>query len=194
MRNVLPEDCFATLPSTGELIILNRGETGYYRSDWETGDKALNQKTADFFNHRRGISPAQVEAMKVGSMCGFHVLGANPQIYFDKAQYVRSYEIESMIEEPLTLIGCPIKGTLHQYQVAGKDSFYLEPSTMPKSVMGTNGGFGFVVLMDMVQGKPLVPVTVQWPIKTGSRKKARIRKMTRACSAATFWNGKARLA
>ena len=159
MRNDLPENCFATLPGTGELIILKRGKTGYYRSDWDTGDKAENQQIADYHNSKRGINPAQVEAMKVGSMCGFHVPGANPQIFFDSAQHIRSYETapESMIEDPLTAIGCPIKGILHQYQVAGKDAFYLEPSTIPQTVMGTKSGI--VVLMDMVQGKPLIPVT-----------------------------------
>lgn len=39
MRKDLPETCFATLPSTGNLTILNRGETGYRRSDLEIGDK-----------------------------------------------------------------------------------------------------------------------------------------------------------
>ena len=81
MRNELPETCFATLPGEGKLIILKRGETGYYPSEWETGDKAKNQEIADSHNRSRGITPAQVEAMQIGSLCGFHVQGANPQIY-----------------------------------------------------------------------------------------------------------------
>lgn len=161
MRSDLPENCFTTLPGTGELIILKRGETGYYRSDWDTGDKTQNREIADGHNRKCGINPAQVEAMRTGSMFGFSVPGANPQIFFDRAQHVRSYEIsmESTIKDPLTAIGCPIKGILHQYRVAGKDAFYLEPAAMPQNVMGTKSGI--VVLMDMVQGKPLVPVTAE---------------------------------
>ena len=161
MRNDLPENCFATLPSTGELIILKRGETGYYRSDWDTGDRAENQQIADHHNHRRGINPAQVEAMKAGSMFGFHVPGADPQIFFDQAHYLRSYKISegSTIKQPLTDIPSPIEGNLYLYQVAGKDSLYLEPSAMPQDVMGITGGS--VVLMDMVRGNPLIPVSAE---------------------------------
>ena len=72
-RNELPEACFATLPGMGNLVILKRGETGYYRSDWETGNKAENKQIADLHNAASGINPAQVSAMQVGSMCGFHV-------------------------------------------------------------------------------------------------------------------------
>lgn len=161
MRNDLPENCFATLPGTGELIILNRGETGYYRSDWETGDKAKNQEIADYHNGKRGINPAQVEAMRTGSMFGFNVPGADPQIFFDQARYLRSYKIKegSMINKPLTDSHSPVEGFLCLYQVAGKDSLYLEPSAMPQDVMGITGGS--VVLMDLVRGKPFVPVSVE---------------------------------
>ena len=88
MRNDLPETCFATLPGMGDLIIIKRGETGYYPSDWETGDKVENQKIADFHNQKRGITPAQVEAMLVGSMSDFDAPGANPQIEFMRGEFM----------------------------------------------------------------------------------------------------------
>ncbi len=164
MRNDLPENCFATLPSTGELIILNRCEAGFCRSDLDTGDRTKNQELADQNNRRYGINPAQVTAMQIGSMCGFDVPGANPQTYLDKAKYIRSYELgaDGMIKHPTLNIYSPVEGKLHQYQVAGKDSFYLEPSVMPEGVMGTRGCY--VVQMDMVQGRPLVPVSAEWSI------------------------------
>lgn len=90
MRNELPETCFATLPSTGKLIILKRGETGYFRSDWDTGNKADNEKLAEWHNHRCGITPAQVKAMQAGTMFGFDAPGADPQIYFDEAHLIGS--------------------------------------------------------------------------------------------------------
>ena len=161
MRNDLPENCLATLTSTGELIVIQRGEKGYRRSEWDTGDSRENQKIADHYNQKCGINPAQIEAMQIGSMYGFHVPGANPQVFFDQAQYLRPYEISegSTIKKPLTDICSPIEGNLYLYQVAGKDSFYLEPSAMPQDVMGITGGY--VVLMDMVQGKPLIPVSAE---------------------------------
>ncbi len=162
MRNDLPETCFATLPGTGDLIILKRGETGYYHSDWETGDKAQNAEIASQHNSRRGITPAQVEAMVVGSMCGFHVPGANPQMYFDYAQHIRSYELDlnGIIKDPVISFYSPVRGTLHQYQVAQSKVFYLELSVMPKDLMGIRSDF--IILPDMVQGRPLVPVTAEW--------------------------------
>ncbi len=162
MRNDLPETCFATLPGTGELIILKRGETGYSHSNWETGDKAQNAEIASHNNSRMGITPAQVEAMVVGSMCGFNVPGADPQMYFDHAQYIRSYELDlnGMIKVPDISFYSSIKGTLHQYQVAQSKVFYLEPSLLPKDLMGIRNDF--IILPDMVQGKTLVPVTAEW--------------------------------
>lgn len=38
-RNELPDFCLSTLPSSGQLIILRRGERGYYASDWDTGKR-----------------------------------------------------------------------------------------------------------------------------------------------------------
>ena len=50
MRNDLPENCLATLTSTGELIVIQQGEKGYHHSEWDTGDSRENQKIADHYN------------------------------------------------------------------------------------------------------------------------------------------------
>lgn len=161
MRNELPETCFATLPGMGDLIILKRGETGYYRSDWDTGDKSKNQELADFLNRRSGITLAQVEAMLIGSMCGFHVPGANPQHYFDNARYVSSHSLH-----PGTVLCVDdsshkqVGGTVYQYQITGETCSYLNLASLPESIMGIRSEG--IILLDMVQGEPLVPVTLKW--------------------------------
>lgn len=77
----LPELCFSTLQTTGQLICLRRGESGYYPSEWETGDKERNVEEADRLNERLGVTPAQRMAMEIGSMAGWDVPGADPKNY-----------------------------------------------------------------------------------------------------------------
>lgn len=77
----LPELCFSTLASTGQLICIKRGESGYYPSDWDTGDKERNVELADELNGNLGVTPAQRQAMEIGSMAGWAVPGADPSSY-----------------------------------------------------------------------------------------------------------------
>ena len=69
-RNELPDTCFSVLPSTGQLIIIKNGESGYYPSEWDTGSREENREIASGHNERRGISDIQESAMLAGSMFG----------------------------------------------------------------------------------------------------------------------------
>ena len=77
----LPELCFSTLRSTGQLICIERGESGYYPSDWDTGDKERNVELAGQLNEELGVTPAQRQAMEIGSMFGWEAPGADPKNY-----------------------------------------------------------------------------------------------------------------
>lgn len=66
----LPPMCASRLASTGEVILIERGSSGYYHGQ---GDM-----DPDEFNLAAGITPAQVQAMEVGSMFGWDVPGADP--------------------------------------------------------------------------------------------------------------------
>ena len=77
----LPELCFSTLPGTGALICIKRGESGYYPSDWNTDDAVQNRELADYNNERLGVTQVQRLAMECGSMHGWDVPGADPDYY-----------------------------------------------------------------------------------------------------------------
>ena len=66
----LPEMCASRNRVDEAPIYIKRGESGYY--------PAPADLDPDKFNADHGITKAQVLAMEFGSMCGWHVPGADP--------------------------------------------------------------------------------------------------------------------
>ena len=89
LRSSLPEQCYSVLPDTEELIIIKKGESGYYRTDIDMGSKAENRALADEYNAKSGSSKAQEQAMSAGSMFGWAVPAADPKNYDESGQPIR---------------------------------------------------------------------------------------------------------
>ena len=90
LRSDLPEVCFSILPSTGDVIIIKHGESGYYRCEYSTEDKAFNREFANDRNANLGVSKAQVDAMLAGSMYGWDVPAADPKSYDENGTPLRN--------------------------------------------------------------------------------------------------------
>jgi len=81
----LPKMCYSVLDSTNELIVIKRGEKGYYPQRQENAPWSANN--VDHLNERLGITKGQAEAMKNGSMFGWDTPSADPNNYDDDGNW-----------------------------------------------------------------------------------------------------------
>ena len=94
--NSLPEYCYVFLPTTYEIGIIQRGESGYYRTDTQirTSEEAVERLTGIPVSQmgaseRLGVTKAQAEAMKAGSMFGWDVPAADPNNYDENGHLIK---------------------------------------------------------------------------------------------------------
>jgi hypothetical protein len=73
----LPQMCYSTLPSSGDIIIIKKGEHGYHETDLDS--KFTN---AELLNEKLSVNKQQAEAMLIGSLFGWDVPLANPNNYY----------------------------------------------------------------------------------------------------------------
>ena len=81
LRSDLPDCCYSVNKTTGEVIILKKGETGFYKTDISTTGREESRELADFQNSKLGVTKAQEAAMYWGSVYGFDTRGADPKQY-----------------------------------------------------------------------------------------------------------------
>ena len=62
-RYQMPQFCYGTIPSSGELIIIKYGERGYFRSEFSTPSVEINRILASDKNDALGVTKAQAAAM-----------------------------------------------------------------------------------------------------------------------------------
>lgn len=93
----LPAKCYAILLTNNELIEIRAGEKGYYRlgQRWpqmecrHRGDITMDE-LADLLNKEDGVTKGQREAMETGSMFGWEVPGANPDLYTEDGVIIKA--------------------------------------------------------------------------------------------------------
>ncbi|AFU88203.1 hypothetical protein CcrColossus_gp333 [Caulobacter phage CcrColossus] len=79
----LPELAYAVMPSSGDTVIIKRGEMGYHDPGYGPQGEAVVKN----LNDRMGVTPAQAAAMFNGSLFGWHTPAANPDAYDDSGQF-----------------------------------------------------------------------------------------------------------
>ena len=79
LRSDLPDCCYSVNKVTGEVIILKKGEKGFYRTDISTKGREESRELADFQNSKLGVTKAQEAAMYWGSLNRFDTPGADPK-------------------------------------------------------------------------------------------------------------------
>lgn len=89
MRSTLPDKCYSTLIDTGLVVILKRGETGFYKTDIPFSSKEEAQALVDEYNKKLGVTKAQAEAMKAGAMFGWACPAADPKNYDEQGQPIK---------------------------------------------------------------------------------------------------------
>jgi hypothetical protein len=80
-QHSLPQYCFSVLPSSGELIRIQRDEQGYFLCNGKGLTPQQAQFKADDENGLRHITKAQEAAMLAGSLFGFNTPAAKPWNY-----------------------------------------------------------------------------------------------------------------
>ncbi len=85
----LPEACYGTLPLSGELILIKKGEKGYHKCSNSSPHREQNEMTAAQNNRRMGVTLQQEAAMLGGSLSGWATPAARLSSYDLKGQPVR---------------------------------------------------------------------------------------------------------
>lgn len=90
LRKSLPDLCYSYLEAVNQIVILRKGETGYYKTDFPVTDKEDGRQIVSEHNRKLRVSRAQEAAMVCGSMFGFDKPGADPKQYNENGEFIRA--------------------------------------------------------------------------------------------------------
>ena len=94
MEPPLPPMCYSILPSTGEVIQIDRWQKGYTATSFNDGNCAENEAIKDKFNEKLGVSKAQEQAMLAGSMIRWDSIAAKPKSYDENGKAIKPKDYE----------------------------------------------------------------------------------------------------
>lgn len=89
LRSSLPDKCYVFIQTENKIGIVQKGESGYYKTDIEGGKPSETKALAEEMNKKLGVSKAQAEAMKAGSMFGWHTPAADPKSYDENGVLIK---------------------------------------------------------------------------------------------------------
>lgn len=114
----MPEFCNTRLRSTGEPIAIKYGVPGYIPLKSLTGSKEEIDKRIAELNQYHGADKAQIAAMEAGSLFGWHIPAANPNMY-DENGLPRKRKKENHRDEQTRLMSSAISNILTVADVFG---------------------------------------------------------------------------
>ena len=94
MEPPLPPMCYSILPSTGEVIQIDRWQKGYTATRFNDGNRAENEAIKDKFNEKLGVTKAQEQAMLAGSMIRWDSIAAKPKSYDENGKAIKPKDYE----------------------------------------------------------------------------------------------------
>lgn len=89
LRSSLPKRCYTYVRTENVIGVIQKGESGYYRTDLPVGTPEEAAAQVDAANGCLGVTKAQAAAMQAGSMVGWDTPAADPKNYDDHAAPIR---------------------------------------------------------------------------------------------------------
>lgn len=97
LRASLPDKCFSLLKTSGEMIMITRGESGYVPTGmYRVSAGSSMRSRVDKANMELGVTKAQEAAMLAGSMFGWDVPAANPENYDAEGTPLSSFQNKAL--------------------------------------------------------------------------------------------------